>query len=782
MIEESSKSLQLDRLEFSNQSSGKVQNAQETTSQCGQEKPKGGKEIKDDPVWSILPSYYMYQSTFTAELDPPQYEASLSEWDNHSHSHSSSGAPTAATTVSSHSGTDTRSREFSLSHLASSQTSSDSNSSLIIADELTNSWRETILDNIHALRNMTGSCNPNSSNVEMLVHFTAEVGEAGKVPTLVDPLNYEYKQGDYLNGYILILNKGDKPIPFDMFYVLFEGNFIVANAKDSRDKVPIKVRKFLEMYDFAASWNQALVNRLLLETTEIDSCHSRTDPVDGAYLHIHADKRLLPGRLYKRFFTFKIPTRLLDSECNAHNLPGHTELPPTLGLSRNEKLTWEHKHKPVDDFSFIDSATNYRVLARFIGKARKYGLDADVEKATKLINAEGDEFVILKELQEYVRILQESTMYSEREKAVSNEVSRVLYQNLLNRVKETIEIGKELKRAIANLDDKSTIDCSTRLAAVEAVQARSLDDLVKARQLYTRYDNLSRDVKSHPTAERKYTIMAPVVKKQVIGGAKPLGTFCVLTPKSEYLLNYISPKRFRYGEKVDDTAWKIQVPVEVSFTPSSMLSKSSQVPEIRAITAEFVVFTLRLKNRQIPVELNHDFLFKNENVGLSAVLLKDNFTHLVKQPLRVYALELCDLANELGAENFKVEKTLVDDLSAMTNLEDKYNNLTLRDVEVSAGGQSYPAMKASKLFANDKETSYTKSFSVCVDVAKAQKKTPNPPSLKSGYKSYDEFTLVPSFQTCLLSRMYYLRIMVSLTSEQVVELKVPVTIAKMPTN
>lgn len=736
-------------------------------------KQKPPKAAKDDPVWSILPSYYMYQTTFYGEQDPPEYaEASTvsSEIDSHAHSQWLSDENTPVTTISSQSD---QIGDFNANSRQEPRPSSlSSDSSLIVADELTNSWRETILDNIHELRNMTNSNNSYSQSLEILVHFTEEVGEPGKVPKHVDPLNFEYKQGDFLNGYVLIRNNGPDPIPFDMCYVLFEGTFVVANAKDPSDVAPVKIHKFLEMYDFAASWNSALIKRLVA----FEGC-PLVDPLDGSRLCISMDKKINPGQLYKRFFTFKIPVRLLDSECNDHNLAGHTELPPTLGLSRNEKNSWTHSHKPVDDFSFIDTATTYGVLARFIGKANKYNWGGN-DQAMKLINAQGEEFVILKEQTAHVRILQESTVLSEGERAANIEASRVLYHNLVNRVKETIEVGRELKHIISLLDDKSTIDISTRLAAVEAVQARAQNDAVKARQLYTRQDSWSRDTK-FPSSLPKYDVMVPVLKKAVFGSSKPIGTFNVLTLKTEYLLNYISPKRFRYGETVDDAAWKIQVPFEVSFTPASILSKGNHVPDITHVSAEFVVFTLKSNKRLIPVELNHDFLFKNDTRNSL-----DTFTYLVKRPLQKEAKELFQLANEMGPSNFKVEKTLIEDLSAMINLEEKYNNLVLHDVEViDSSGTPCQTKKGVRVpWGEQNGQSFSKKFSVCVDIAKAQKKTPNPPLLKRGYKSYDEFTLVPSFQTCLLSRMYYLKIRIVLSTDQLVEIKVPVTIAKMPTN
>ena len=119
---------------------------------------------------------------------------------------------------------------------------------------------ETILDNVHRLPNLTFQSHKISEAVKLEVHFTKDVCELGKKPELIDPYIYEYKQGDLLNGYILIKNTSEKPIPFEMFYLLFEGNFMVANPLDAKDKV--KIRKFLEMFDFSGSWNEGNISRL----------------------------------------------------------------------------------------------------------------------------------------------------------------------------------------------------------------------------------------------------------------------------------------------------------------------------------------------------------------------------------------------------------------------------------------------------------------------------------------------------------------------------------------
>ena len=56
----------------------------------------------------------------------------------------------------------------------------DENGSFIIADENTGSWRETILDNVHRLPNMTFESHKISEAVNLEVYFTKDVGVPGK--------------------------------------------------------------------------------------------------------------------------------------------------------------------------------------------------------------------------------------------------------------------------------------------------------------------------------------------------------------------------------------------------------------------------------------------------------------------------------------------------------------------------------------------------------------------------------------------------------------------------
>lgn len=718
--------------------------------------------IKEDPVWTILPSYSMYQNTFYGQQNPPEYEESITGSESLCHS-SQVSATTNPTLVSAN------------QHSSQPTTPSTSSPSLIIADENTCSWRETILDNIHNLRNFTDAGNAVSNQIDISVHFTEDVGEMGKVQKHIDPLIFEYKQGDYLNGYIILENKSSQPIDFEMFYVLFEGNFEVLNSDNTKSNVRIK--KFLEMYDFAASWNQSSVDRLLTDSCDQYTCYSKVDPVDNTKLCIQR-RTFEPHKKYKRFFTFKIPNKLLDSECNEHNLAGHTELPPTVGMSSKEKKSQDRRLAPVSDFSFVDASTSYAVLARVIGRASQINVEDECDLKTKLINSTGDEFVIMKEKLSFIRILQDSNLLSESQKAVNREASRILYENFVSRVKEKIKIGNRLKAAIQNGDDLQALDISDRIAAEEA--SSGLSDTIKARQLYTRYEDTAKQV--FMKKSKDITVLAPIFKQSILGANKVQGTITVSSPMTDYLVNYMQPERFRSDISCNEELWKLQIPIDISYSPS--MTNTGKTPDITGVTTELVVFTLKSEKRPIPLELHHGFLFNNVIDDTKTFKLKDNFDYIVKKPMQQYSKELFKLIKDLGTSNFKVEKSLAEDLAAMASAESKYNNLILRETKiVTSSGKIQETEKGLKMKLNKlADGKFSNTFTLLVDARKAQKKQFPLKDLPPNYKSFNEFCLVPSFQTCLFSRMYYLKIYVHLSNEQMIELKLPVTIAKMPAN
>ncbi|KAG7661170.1 BUL1, partial [[Candida] subhashii] len=194
----------------------------------------------DDTIGSILPSYSMFTNTIRMNatvpendednnITPPNYTIISTQMFDQSSSISSNTSQIQQLSLTG-----------STSTRATNEDSDFENAPFIIADENTGTWQETILDNVHRLPNLTFESHKISEAVKLAISFTKDICEIGKVPELIDPSVFEYKQGDLLNGYITIKNTSERPIPFEMFYLLFEGNFMIANPNDRKSRVPVK--------------------------------------------------------------------------------------------------------------------------------------------------------------------------------------------------------------------------------------------------------------------------------------------------------------------------------------------------------------------------------------------------------------------------------------------------------------------------------------------------------------------------------------------------------------
>lgn len=717
--------------------------------------------LQEDPVWSILPSYDMYQYTFYGQLDPPEYGALGPSRTVLEESETLSTDPTPAHSLSNISADlVTTATNYTLQFSAPE---SAPNANLIVADESHQLWRETVLDNIHNLRNFSSTDNPYTNNVSVSVLFTAEVGEVNVEPRHIDPLQYEFKQGDYLHGYVLIKNNDPQPMPFDMFYVLFEGNLITEGAQDGPLRAGnVRIKKFLELYEFAASWNQSEVNRLLSEKDSHFTCRQVVDPRDGAYLKIQ-NRCLAPNTLYKRFFTFRIPDKLLDTECSSHNLSSHTTMPPTFGVLAKEKALWNTLAKPIVDFPSPGLLMSYEVLARFIGKALTIKVFDKPVLPTKLINESGDEYIILKESTAFVRVVPETHIMNAAELATNNEVARLLHENLVKRAEECIENGKQYLQKSAK-----------SLKAPAALEPTTTSDDYKERQLYTRVLDNKHSAK---LPQDKVTITIPVLRKKMLLPSKCSGVLQVSTPSTEYLLNYLSPKRFCAKDGASPQ-WTLEVPIDVTFIPNDELCKA---PKITSIIPELAVATIHAGKRPIPVELTPRLMFRNPSREVLLHASTDNFENIVSGPMRQYAKDLAQLATSVLPDEYRPRRGLVEDVLALAAVKVKCNNLVLRGLKAVMAGSSVDLESRPVMpLQSGADGTHNLLFKLMLDATKAQRKTAKVAPLAPGYSAVDEFCLVPSFQSCYLSRMYFLRLYISFSTDQLVELKVPLTIVKMP--
>ncbi|RLV94492.1 Ubiquitin ligase-binding protein BUL1 [Spathaspora sp. JA1] len=733
----------------------------------------------DETISSILPSYSMFTSTIRMNATvpenedsndnnpPPDYTDTNSINSDDRRTSLSSSLPAGQLSLGASDSANTRTTAGEDEDFITG-----SNSDFIVADENTGSWRETILDNIHRLPNLTFESHKISEAVKLEIQFTKDICEIGVKPEHVDPSLFEYKQGDFLNGYIKIQNTSDKAIPFEMFYLLFEGNFMIANKIDRSDKHPVKIRKFLEMFDFSGSWNEAHINRLVTDVGNPYRCCDIFDPIDGSYLSFDVKRTIYPKRVYKRFFTFRIPDNLLDSECNEHGLSKHVEIPPTMGMSRWELGHFpEREHNRIKDFSLLDTSISYGVMARFIG--RKSTWEDDFGKINtsaytidkRLINSKGDEYIILKELTNYVRVIERTRIPTDNERLMKLLENKLMYNNLVSRIKEKIEAGKKMVKSIENNEFDTTVDIGRQLTETEI-------ELAKCKQSYKR--DAYRDIKAKNVVEN-YEVFLPLLKRSLTG-SKNIGTLKLSSIKQEYCVFYIPPARFR-EHSIDEIipSWKFDIPLDLTFSFPVGSSSSVTLPSIKSIIPELVVSTVRSSRMPIPIEFNHDLIYNKQVDNNRGYKDEDTFQKNIIIPFQKLSSELYSLCKTLGAENFKLEKQLVDDVKSICELEEKKMNLCIPDTKYNDNTKFN-----SKMIKWDvKESTATASINVGVNLESLVIK-----GFQGSHtlmKSYDRFNLVPDFQSCFMTRSYHIRITLLLSNNDHLRIKVPVRIQKITT-
>ena len=76
---------------------------------------------------------------------------------------------------------------------------------------------------------------------------------------------------------------------------------------------------------------------------------------------------------------------------------------------------------------------------------------------------------------------------------------------------------------------------------------------------------------------------------------------------------------------------------------------------------------------------------------------------------------------------------------------------------------------------DSKINGFKKSFDLEINLASASLKGVKEPV---GAKAYDKYCLVPNFQSCYMARMYQIKVMLVLTNNELVRIKIPVVVQK----
>lgn len=722
-------------------------------------------EENNDLIVNILPSYHMYQSTISKNLtpttdersEPPMYELT----------------PTASAASNL--------EYFPGISLPTSPAAEQEAANPFDSNGNVTSWDDTILANAHKLKRLTSINKELSKKLNIQIFLTEQIGRVGHKPTIIDPLLIELGQGDYLYGYILVTNNTSHKIPFDMFSVVLEGSATFGNTNNTLAQPPSRIVRLLTMFDFNASWNDACLDRLSTDHNDPHIPVNEIDPVDHTHVNFKNDKILEPGITYKKFFTFKLPEKLLESTCE-HGLVKHLQLPPTLGISKNEVITtlrqkWKEggdnesntpkiedskdRHKRyasyTNDLAFFDLAVDYSISARIVGKASDY---EHLLGKVPFPHTHDDEYVVANEDYCYLRFIAKTNEIFELNRKLINEEAKLMYANLVSNINDKIEKGRELtSREPHELLGSPTPSLHPTASHVE---------LAKMQQKYFADVRASHRVNT----DSIYEVLFPYKKKSVFGSSKVIGLAAFSTPKAEYSVPYVPlPKFQKPGQVLPST--RIKIPMDITFIFSD--KNSVILPDFKKVSVELVALTIKSKALPIPVMFHPEMLFENRNKGL------DNFDLVTIKKFQKYAMELTKLLKELGPEALEIDKDLIHDVKCLANLATKYDHLKIQNstVQPASSDTAYSLLSqipweletitsTSATGVSEDQIRYFKKFFLNVDIKDAT----------LNHTTSPEFCLVPNFQSCLLARLYYLKINLKCPNGEKLPLRVPILLQR----
>lgn len=715
---------------------------------------------------NILPSYQMYQSTVSMNLTP------TTEREQNLPSYELTPQPSVESTVADHI---LNSPGYFLQrpNEVASEESED-----------TDQRQETILGNVHKLKRLSSTNKDVSKLLLLKIYFTEKIGKIGVAPKIIDPLSRELKQGDYIYGFIYITNNTATEIPFDMFAVVLEGTEMDMSPVHSIVQYPSSVSQLLTMFDFAASYNDATVDRLSNEVNSPYIPVQSFDPVDNTRVQLDHSRSLKPKTTYKKFFAFKLPEKLLDSTCE-HGLVKHLQLPATLGTSRYETLNIMRKRlKPVDedktggtnatgetvensklkfaccanDFAFDDVSVSYSVNARIIGRESNY--DSILRSNALLSPTIGsNEYVVASEVSAFLRVIPTTKSIFELNSAMISEEARLIYSSMVERIKEIIARGKEMTQHPPDVRDTSN---SLRPTS-------SSVELNKLSQSYYQKSSLSHTGRNSGRSNYYHAIYA--YKKKTVFQSKVLGMAAFNTPRVEYRVSYMQiPKYIKPDSPRPIT--KVKIPMNIEYFNSE--NGNSSPPDFKKVSGELIVLTIKSKNAPIPVVIHPDMLFDYKGKGT------ENFDIITVKRFQSYALELTKLVKEHGGEALDIDKQLMKDVKCLANLHTKYDHLKINHLSIQKDGKEVEGNLISSIpwGTSDTKTTgnrpakaleYSKNFDIEFDMTNISQSTHNP----------KDFCLIPEFQSCTLARIYYVRLKFKSPSGEKIYLRVPLLIQNM---
>ncbi|GEQ71693.1 hypothetical protein JCM33374_g5379 [Metschnikowia sp. JCM 33374] len=677
------------------------------------------------------------------------------------------------------------------------------------------SFGNSVIDNIDMLPHSK------SSPISIEIYVTKDV-PIPNGPCELETKLKEYSSGDAVHGYVVITNNSDKDVDFGIFTVSLECTVkaVYAKMKGSVLKPQtILQKKLLKMYDLNASYNDAPIP----SSAGIQYEDFSRDEFDGCTIGLPNDRILKPKEKYKKFIMFKFPEMLLDNAC-PHGVLRHTMPPPSFGLDStsfykrastidvNKALGYgflNSRGSPIKvrDYSFDDVSVSYAIETKFIDKL--HTKDQRVPFSTNDINdpENRSQYIISQSSQFFLRFIPDiKSQVSTYSKAYSMfgydtfdsiGIDGVLYSRLakkqtwqfIERMNLTIEqeiqsaldkrefSGDELKRkhlfaSRPEIDFSSKIlpirtNDAPRYFSVEAIRQMEANNIVfsnetvdiyakKKKRLLSSMAKVGEMMLCIAVPDKLLPYGSPRLIQKYNDGKRTSTSFAANSPRDE--LPSLFPVNSNMSELYNrtETSMITEIDVELHFKTSADTIKP---PIISSVDFEIVAWSYRT-DYPIPLPFEHDFFYTKPNV--SGAVIQHDDVEITKQNLS----RLKDTVNHY-IEFLRDTKTFISQ-----NTYSYLKGLSNMGIKKDTFKEYFQNIHVSPHFGNDDWIGEKIDFNT-VHWSKSVK-------LPVKILNKNNITLPPSFQSCLVGRLYAIQVSVKFKggedSQNVIKLSVPVLV------
>ncbi|CAI5759281.1 unnamed protein product [Candida verbasci] len=558
-----------------------------------------------------------------------------------------------------------------------------------------------------------------NSPIDIQIYVTKDIPHLNMNNQLETRLK-ENTNGDFVNGYIIITNKSNKPIDFGLFTVSLEG----AIKQKKYNKVLLK--KYLKMYDLAASYGYTLVPN----SAGIEYEPFATDLSDDCQIGLPDDRTLLPNKKYKKFFTFKFPNRLLDNSCTS-NLLSHLIPPPSMGVDRscfqnrgeaielNKALSYGFlniRGTPLltRDYSFDDTSISYTIEAKFIDKknSKESVSHDDINK---------DDYIISRSMQYFLKFVPKEIQHSNLK----------IYQELKNSITWDL---------ICKQNDKIEKEINERLNQIEL----SIDELKNKNLLIHSQPENKKVNKIDNEPGLKSDTCEIFGKKKLFSSHSKIGESFMSIQIPNKTIPYSSPRLLmKYNE---DFSLYYKDPVDLNIELNFITSESNTKPPlISSIDINLICWSY-IAEYPVPFEIGYDLFYNN---------YLDNREDTVRSNLQIIKDQVSTYIDFVNDSNLELSKGSLMYLNSMKSLGIKKDNIR----EYFKSTRLDPHWKVQL----DKKFHWKSNINSPLTII-----------------NKNNINLLPSFQSCLAGRLYCLEVNVKFKgmegNDNTVKLDIPITV------